>query len=274
MASPHRLLLLLYPQYEALDLWGPLGLLLPHHDKEYVITGVVSLSPEPLSTVESNAGSIPLFAGKPEAIGDFLTRASSSKTSLFDTLIVPGGTANRPLLNDEKMLAALGSLIDLSPRVFTICTGSVLVAATGRLDGIKATTNKKAYHVATPDCAFIRRELEARTTCSLNLTLVRMTTDPKVEWQPRARWVLDNRFLTSSGVTAGMDAALRFMELTWVANGSKDQAPMWRAHQNGIPWPVSSDFDPAAAEKAAKQTADGLEYRWHRDPADDPFAAE
>jgi len=30
----------------------------------------------------------------------------------------------------------------------------------------------------------------------------------KVEWLPKARWVVDDRYYTSSGVTAGMDMAL------------------------------------------------------------------
>ncbi|MCJ1402929.1 hypothetical protein MMC11_006150 [Xylographa trunciseda] len=68
----------------------------------------------------------------------------------------------------------------------------MLLAATGRLDGRKATTNKRLYDEITPKY-------------------------PGVQWQKRAHWVQDGKFLTSSGVTAGIDAAFAFLSNTCVA---------------------------------------------------------
>lgn len=64
---------------------------------------------------------------------------------------------------------------------------------------------------------------------------------PNVLWQNRARWVTDGKFWTSSGVSAGMDMALA---LIGELNGSAK----------------------------ADQVAAFAEYRWSRDPGDDPFA--
>jgi putative intracellular protease/amidase len=52
--------------------------------------------------------------------------------------------------------------------VSTICTGSALLAKTGLLDGMSATTNKRAY------------------------TWVE-SVGPNVSWNPKARWVEDKR---------------------------------------------------------------------------------
>jgi transcriptional regulator GlxA family with amidase domain len=64
---------------------------------------------------------------------------------------------------------------------------------------------------------------------------------PRVRWVRRARWVDDGTLITSSGVSAGIDMALALI-----------------ARLNGRD----------VARRAARIT----EYRWHEDPADDPFA--
>ena len=70
--------------------------------------------------------------------------------------------------------------------LFTVCTGSELVAATGLLDGKRATTNKAAFKRVS-------------------------AASPRVQWQPKARWVVDGNIWTSSGVTAGGDQAVAFL---------------------------------------------------------------
>lgn len=63
----------------------------------------------------------------------------------------------------------------------------------------------------------------------------------KVEWIWEARWVDDGDIITSSGVSAGMDMALHLVSRLY-------------------------------GETTAKAIADGTEYVWQTDPADDPFA--
>jgi len=65
---------------------------------------------------------------------------------------------------------------------------------------------------------------------------------PRVDWVKRARWVEDGKFWTSSGVSAGIDMALAVI-----------------ARLCGL--------------ALAEQIAVLMEYEWHRDADQDPFAA-
>jgi transcriptional regulator GlxA family with amidase domain len=64
---------------------------------------------------------------------------------------------------------------------------------------------------------------------------------PRVQWIRQARWVDDGTIITSSGVSAGIDMALSLI-----------------ARLNG--------------RELALASARNMEYRWHEDAGDDPFA--
>ena len=64
---------------------------------------------------------------------------------------------------------------------------------------------------------------------------------PRVQWIRHARWVDDGTIITSSGVSAGIDMALSLI-----------------ARLNG--------------RELALAAARNMEYRWHEDAGDDPFA--
>ncbi|MEQ8654510.1 MAG: DJ-1/PfpI family protein [Kiloniellales bacterium] len=80
--------------------------------------------------------------------------------------------------------------------VMAVCTGTVLLATTGLLDGRRATTNKKDYTATVHH-------------------------GPRVDWVPQARWVEDGKFFTSSGVSAGMDMSLAVMEKLFGAQAAE-----------------------------------------------------
>lgn len=104
----------------------------------------------------------------------------------FDILLVPGGFAARELAHEGEFIAALGELARRHEYVITVCTGSCLLAKTGLLDDIEATSNKLSWQWAI---------LEA----------------PSVRWVRAARWCVSGKFYTSSGVSAGIDEALGFI---------------------------------------------------------------
>lgn len=100
----------------------------------------------------------------------------------LDLLIVPGGPGTRTEVGNEPLMREIRRRADQAVLVFSICTGAALLARAGVLDGRRATTNKLAFE-------WVRQQSGA------------------VDWVRSARWVEDDRFVTSSGVAAGIDAA-------------------------------------------------------------------
>ena len=97
--------------------------------------------------------------------------------------LIPGGYGTRIEVNNTALIDTIRKVSERSEWVLTVCTGTALLAKTGLLDGKNATSNKKAFS----------------WVCS---------TGEKVNWIRRARWVVDGKFYTSSGVSAGMDMTL------------------------------------------------------------------
>ena len=58
-----------------------------------------------------------------------------------DVIVVPGGFGTRALMEDETMLAWLRHAHAHSQWTTSVCTGSLLLAAAGILDGLEATTH-------------------------------------------------------------------------------------------------------------------------------------
>ena len=97
-----------------------------------------------------------------------------------DIVLVPGGTGTRDLLGDERLLAWLRGAHETSVWTTSVCTGSLLLAAAGILDGVPATTHWL--------------ELE---------TLAELGAKPTGE-----RVVFDGKIVTAAGVSSGIDMGL------------------------------------------------------------------
>lgn len=121
-------------------------------------------------------------------------------------------------MNDSQLLQALKEAVELSNYCLSVCTGSALLAKTGLLDNKKATSNKKAFDWVA-------------------------SVNSSVNWIRSARWVVDGKYYTSSGVSAGIDMALGFI---------KDRF----------------------GEQEAKDIANHIEYIWTEDCSKDVFAKE
>ena len=106
--------------------------------------------------------------------------------NLKDVLVIPGGQGTRTLVNDKEFISQLTNFCSKVEYVLSICTGVALLAKTGLLENRKATSNKKAF--------------EWVKSISSN-----------VNWIRNARWVVDDKFYTSSGVSAGIDMSLGFV---------------------------------------------------------------
>lgn len=105
----------------------------------------------------------------------------------LDLVLVAGGIGTMKELNNEKLLGFLRGRSESAEVVMSVCTGSVLLAKAGLLEGKKATCNKMYFRMLT----------RARKG---------------VDWIVEARWVEDGKFFTSSGVSAGMDMAFAVIE--------------------------------------------------------------
>ncbi|MCW2992404.1 MAG: glutamine amidotransferase [Solirubrobacterales bacterium] len=58
-----------------------------------------------------------------------------------DVIVMPGGYGTRPLLADEEMLGWVRRAHETSTWTTSVCTGSLVLAAAGLIDGLDATTH-------------------------------------------------------------------------------------------------------------------------------------
>lgn len=196
---PRTLGALVFPGFQALDLWGPLEMF---GDCAPAIRPLlIGQQLEPIASAQG-----------PRVVAD----ATLEQAPRLDLLLIPGGHVG-PQKEDQGMLDWIRCQSSDAELVMSVCNGADLLAQTGLLDRRRATTNK-----------------------SLFLSIA--AAHPSVDWVPRARWITDGKYVTSSGVSAGIDMALAVV-----------------------------------AHLAGERVADGLaaytEYDRHPDPQWDPFAA-
>jgi len=170
-----------------------------------------SIGPElRIVTVAQQAGPVKSYQG-PETVAQY----GFANCPPLDLILLPGGIGTIAELSNEQMLAFLRQRSATADVTMSVCSGSAILAKAGVLDGRRATSNKQFFSLAT-------------------------TQSNKVTWVEQARWVEDDTFVTSSGVSAGIDMAL---------------AVIARLYGN----------------ERAELIAAGTEYEWHRDPNWDPF---
>lgn len=144
------------------------------------------------------------------------TNLYTDENDVEKILLVPGGIGTRELVNDKDFIEFLKYIAEKSKYIMTVCTGSALLAKTGILDTKKATTNKRAFNWVTEQ-------------------------GKDVLWVKEARWIKDGNIYTSSGVSAGMDMSLGFIE----------------------------DF---MGKYKALDISDSIEYFWNKNSSYDPFS--
>jgi transcriptional regulator GlxA family with amidase domain len=103
----------------------------------------------------------------------------------IDVLVVPGGFGTRPLLEDDRVLGWIRTVARTASLTTSVCTGALLLAAAGLLRDRRATTHWGALD----------------TLASI---------DPTVNVKRDAR-VVDDRVVTSAGVSAGLDMAFHLV---------------------------------------------------------------
>ncbi len=104
-----------------------------------------------------------------------------------DVVVVPGGIGTRALLDGGPVVDWVRDVHATTKYTTSVCTGSLVLAAAGLLEGRTATTHWAAYD-----------------------ELRRLGAEPTVQ---RVVEHLDDRLITAAGVSSGIDMALRLSEL-------------------------------------------------------------
>lgn len=104
-----------------------------------------------------------------------------------DVVVFPGGYGTRALVTDDRVLDWLRTAHAGTRFTTSVCTGSLVLAAAGLLDGLTATTHWGA--------------------------LDRLGRLGAVPTGDRVVEHLDRRIITAAGVSSGIDMALRLVEL-------------------------------------------------------------
>ncbi|KAI0088047.1 class I glutamine amidotransferase-like protein [Irpex rosettiformis] len=106
----------------------------------------------------------------------------------FDIILVPGGLGTRPGVLPEVVVDFVKKQAPGAKYVLSVCSGSEVLARADILNGLRATTNKSLFKVITEDYK-----------------------EKGIKWVPKARWVVDGKIWTASGVTAGADMGYAFL---------------------------------------------------------------
>ncbi len=132
-----------------------------------------------------------------------------------DVLVIPGGIGTRALLKNERMLEWVRGAHASSQWTASVCTGSLVLAAAGVLDGVDATTNWLEYEL-----------LEELGACPVPQRVVER-----------------GKIVTGAGVTAGLDMALLL-----AARLTSDEVA--QAIQLGLEYDPEPPFDAGSPDKA------------------------
>jgi putative intracellular protease/amidase len=167
---------------------------------------------------EANVKFVAKTAGEVRTDNKFLALVADhalADVTSADVLVIPGGFATRALEGDTGLLRWIRALDATTTWTTSVCTGSMLLAAAGLLDGKEATT-----HWASLDRL---KEYGAIPT--------------------GRRVVEQGKIITAAGVSSGID-----MGLTLVARIAGDEYA--QGVQLGIEYDPQPPFDSGSLEKA------------------------
>ncbi len=188
----------LYEGFTALDAIGPYEVLrsVPGWEVEFVAAA--------RGEVRTDSGAVGLSADR-----------SFAEVGEPEILLVPGGVGTRTVMKDEELLDWLRRIDTTSKWTTSVCTGSLLLAAAGLLEGKRATGH----------WAWLE-------------PLREHGADPV-----GGRYVEDGKTITAAGVSAGIDMALYLV-------GREAGPEVAQAIQLGIEYDPDPPFDAGSPQKA------------------------
>jgi len=165
--------LLLFPEVEVLDFAGP-----------FEVFSVTDELSDHTAFAVSNVASTPTVKARNglRVVADHTLESCPHA----DILIVPGGFGTRALLQQPDILAWVRTRATAAERVMSVCTGSLVLAKAGLLDGLRITTHHQVLPMLT--------ELAPRSTVD-----------------PTRRFHDNGHILTAAGISAGIDCSLHLV---------------------------------------------------------------
>jgi putative intracellular protease/amidase len=195
---------LLYDRFTALDIIGP-------HDVLNSVPGNESIFvAEKTGPVRNESDTLSMVAD-----------AMIDEVRSPDIVVVPGGFGNRVLLEHEPLHDWIRTVHENTAWTTSVCTGALLLAAAGLLDGVRATTH------------WLARDL-----------LAELGAKPVPD-----RVVKEGKIVTAAGVSSGIDMALRLVQQI---NGDE----VAKAVQLAIEYDPQPPLDAGSPEKAPQPIVD------------------
>ena len=183
MAETKRIVFVAGPGTEILDLVGPLQVFARASDmycrQNPGAPPIYSIEIVSISSQRSLMANCGLRFGVDKTFRDVRGKV--------DTLLVAGGDAVEQNTVNAAAVRWLRTIATRARRIGSVCTGAMLLARAGLLDGRRATTHWNWCHI------LIKRA-------------------PRADVDPNPIFIRDENVYTSAGVTAGMDLALALVE--------------------------------------------------------------
>ncbi|MFG2456442.1 DJ-1/PfpI family protein [Streptomyces sp. NPDC048523] len=193
-----QIAIVLFDRFTALDAVGPYETLGRLPDSEVVFVA------EQTGPVRADSGSLALIADR-----------TLAEVPNPDVLVVPGGPGQTPQMENRALLDWIRAADATSTWTTSVCTGSLLLAAAGLLEGRRATSHWLALD-----------------------ELRKFGTEPTGE-----RVVTDGKYVTAAGVSSGID-----MGLTLIGRIAGDFVA--QAVQLGIEYDPQPPYDAGSPQKA------------------------
>jgi transcriptional regulator GlxA family with amidase domain len=195
-----KIAILLYDNYTALDVVGPYEVL------SNIPGSKIFFTAEKPGLYKNNKG--------------IQIAADCSLTDMEDPeiIVIPGGFGIDTILSNKEILKWVNTVHEKSQWTTSVCSGSLLLAAAGVLNGRKITTHwNRVEQLKKYPVEFVKE-----------------------------RYVKDGKIITSAGVSAGIDMALYLTSLVVSENFAKTV-------QLAIEYDPKPPFDSGSPDKAPKE---------------------
>ncbi|MFI6034612.1 DJ-1/PfpI family protein [Streptomyces sp. NPDC051315] len=204
-----QIALVVYDRFTALDAVGPYEILSRMPDAETVFVA------RERGPVRTETGALALTADK-----------ALAEVPRPDVVVVSGGPGQHALMEDEVLLDWLRAADATSTWTTSVCSGSLLLAAAGLLEGRRATSHWLALDQLRP-----------------------FGVEPTGE-----RVVVDGKYVTAAGVSSGIDMALTLL-------GRIAGDDLAQAVQLGTEYDPQPPYDAGSPQKAPGHLVDMLRER-------------